>query len=205
MNGRATTPATPDPIAQPDAQPIAQLVAQPAAELTLEVMPIEPNHADLAVVLRVMQKDELSQDALARTLNISKGHMSRILGGDAPVPFVLVRYLWDRTGDLDLLELLSGPDNKMVLAALRRDRIPMGADIDQVLPTAMLQLAEAAQQSRGGQPRAAADRLQEVICLLNAAFVTACRAAVGQPNIRIVGNVHAVSDIARKASVDKVA
>jgi len=168
-------------------------------------MPIEPNQADLAVVLRVIQRSGLSQDALARTLNINKGNMSRILAGNAPVPFVLVQYLWDRTSDLELLELLSGPDSKMCLAALRRERMPIGVDIDQAAPMAMLHLAEAVAQTRGGQPAAAADRIEAAICLLNAAFVTACRAATGQANVRIVGNVHAIREPATGVRIDRVA
>lgn len=133
----------------------------------------EMAHADTALILRVLESNGLDQSWLALECNLSKSYVSRVLSGQHPVPHDMVRRLFSRTSDPSLLDLFSGSEGRTRLHAVSRDAVPCGVGIDDVLPSVMLNLAESAQQARGGQPSAASGGIHRAICALLGALDTA--------------------------------
>lgn len=129
----ATRPQNLHPGAQVGAQPGAQIGAQlPEAPLAdqADPMPIEPAQNDVATVLRVMARHGVNQGAMARDLNISPGHMSRICSGQtaAPLPFAVVQYLWAKTADAELLSLFSADSARLLAIATPKAGQPRTLD-----------------------------------------------------------------------------
>jgi hypothetical protein len=71
--------------------------------------------ADLDILQRVLARHGVSQDALARRLNLNPGYLSRVLSGQFPVTFAIFRAVWELTRDPELVALLDSPDHRLLV------------------------------------------------------------------------------------------
>lgn len=158
-----TAVQTREPNDQADhAQRCAQHDAQPCAQH--QTMPIAPYHRDTATIAQVMDRAGISQASAAKALNIESGHMSRIMGDSSPVPFALVRWLWAKTGDRELLTLITEASPHLRVEVFAGESVPQGIDLQTAVSSAMGLLSQASASGTSRDAAAAALlRLQSVI------------------------------------------